>query len=127
MADDTRKEVVSLLSDRIKSTKPYKQLMTKLFETCQDTTLDNCADNDELFNLLMSRMAPTAESGAILNSVFTHLHGLESPSKSVYDEYIPEEPDWILNGRIKWLKERGCNFQSRKFCDKFSFLIRLFC
>ena len=61
----------------------------------------------------MSRMALTAENGAILNSVFTHLHGLESPTKSVYDEYIPEEPDWILNGRIKWLKERGsfCVFQ----------------
>jgi len=104
MADDTRREIVSLLADRIKSTRPHKKLMGRLYEMCQDTTLDGFVENDQLFAELMSRMSKTREHVTLLNACFTHLNGLETPKSSQIDEYIPEEPDWILNGRIKWLK-----------------------
>ena len=40
------------------------------------------------------------------------MHGLETVKTTPVEEYIPEEPDWILNGRIKWLKRISKGLES---------------
>jgi len=47
----------------------------------------------------------------VQNSVFSRLNGLES-NKHNHDEYVPEEPDWIVSGRIKWLKRVSKGLES---------------
>lgn len=59
--------------------KPYKDLMSKLFQASCDTSLDSCENSEELFQKLMGQLSKTQENSQILNAVFTHLHGLEPP------------------------------------------------
>ena len=108
--------------------------MSKLFQASCDTSLDSCESSEELFYRLLGQLSKTQENSEILNAVFTHLHGLEPTqeigrhsvliiricvdlelqlsSKDELDEYMPEESDWILNGRIKWLKRISKGLES---------------
>ena len=53
---DTRREIVSLLSDKIKSSAPHRALMARLFRACQDTSLDQFLTTDDLFHELARRL-----------------------------------------------------------------------
>ena len=71
---------------------------------CSDPGLEAFESQDDLKNELMRRVSRTDLKKNIMNSVYSLLHGLEEIEIPKFDEYVPEEPDWILNGRIKWLK-----------------------
>ena len=72
---------------------------------CSDSTLDKIEDAEQLSTELIARVNDSDFYRNILNRVYVYLQGLENCCENVQlSEYVPEEPDWILNGRIKWLK-----------------------
>ena len=79
-------------------------LIIGLLRMCSDPGLEAFESQDDLKNELMRRVSQTDLKKNIMNSVYSLLHGLEEIEIPKFDEYVPEEPDWILNGRIKWLK-----------------------
>jgi len=78
--------------------------MFGLFSMCSDSDLDNFENSDSLAQELLKRIRNSDLKRNILNRVYTHLYGLEEIEINKLDDYVPEEADWILNGRIKWLK-----------------------
>ena len=87
-----------------KDSKISVDLIIGLLRMCSDPTLEQFETQDDLKNELMRRVSQTDLKKNIMNSVYSLLHGLEPIETPKFDEYVPEEPDWILNGRIKWLK-----------------------
>ena len=78
--------------------------MHGLFVMCSDSELDKFEDSESLTQELLERIRNSHMKTNILNRVYSYLHGLEPIETRKLEEYVPEEADWILNGRIKWLK-----------------------
>lgn len=75
--------------------------------------------NRQLVQECLERLTSSHIRRDILNNVYSRLNGLEASYLSE-EEYIPEEPDWLIAGRIKWLKRTGSKFELKT--SKFFFV-----
>ena len=74
--------------------------------------------NRQIVQQCLERLTTSHIRRDILNSVYSRLNGLEASYLSE-EEYIPEEPDWLIAGRIKWLKRAGMKFDFKN--------VKIFC
>ena len=85
-----------------------------MLSLCKDTTLEMKGKNRQIVQQCLERLTSSHIRRDILNSVYSRLNGLEASYLSE-EEYIPEEPDWLIAGRIKWLKRTGMISKSQMF------------
>ena len=77
---------------------------------CKNAELDTISSSD-LADECLRQLSGTSLKRDIQNAVFGRLQGLES-GKHNTEDYVPEEPDWIISGRIKWLKRVSKGLES---------------
>ena len=124
-----RKYLLSNLSEELVSTSAYagmfngylcnrvqylifhSALRHGLLSLCKDISIDNIYNREELVEDCIKKLDRTTLKREVQNAVFTRLHGLQA-NKHNHDEYVPEEPDWIVSGRIKWLKRVSKGLES---------------
>lgn len=101
--DNVRKLLVSKLADDLLRSETYVQLEKKVLQIACQTDQDLAEDQDDLVELIQEKLIGEDLHTNFLNDIYGLLYGYAG-SKLSDDEYIPDEPDWIISGRIKWLK-----------------------
>jgi len=106
-----RKFLISALSEELISTPAFLALRRGLLALCKVASLDRIETTDELVAQCSAMLERTDLKRDMQNAVFTRLKGLTCNKHNVV-EYVPEEPDWIVAGRIRWLKRVSKGLES---------------
>lgn len=101
--DEVRKLLIEELADDLIQSKSFKILQETVLGIASCSDLNSQDDPEKLIDYIIENVVGEDIETQFLNDIYSHFYGYKQISSSE-TTYFPDEPDWIISGRIKWLR-----------------------